>query len=247
MSLIEAARPAPGRRAPHCVPGSIVAVTFLAALTARSLAVAGTLRQGTEWDLLRDDDGIQTYRRTLPDRGAAAIRAVAMVDAPIAKVATVIVDTSRRVEWFPGLAEARVVREIGSGGRLEYWRMRMPIGFAEREFHVRASVEYDVNRVRLHAVSVSDPAFPVPAHVLATIRECEYTLSPVSADRTMVELIVDADPGGHVPSVMVHVFQHRNVRRNLEGLRRQSARTDIGTAPEIAEVDHHADGLGRDP
>jgi hypothetical protein len=217
------------------VPGLLVAGALLAALATRAPAVAEPPRAPAQWELLRDEDGIQIYRRT-PEGDLDVLRGVAVVDAPVAKVASVVLDTSRRVEWFPDLDEARVVREVGRGVRLEYWRLRMPIGVSDREFHVRASVEPDStgNGFRLRAISVSDPSFPAPEHVLATLRDCEYALTPVSADRTRVELIVDADPEGLVPSLIVNAFQSRNLRRNLEGLRRQAARSDVDTAPEVA-------------
>src|SRR4051812_31574846 len=85
---------------------------LLLTLTGTVRADAGTPKD-TPWQKFGEEDGIAVFRREIADSPVIALRGVGVVDAPVLRVASVLVDTSRSTEWVDRLAEVKVVRKLG--------------------------------------------------------------------------------------------------------------------------------------
>lgn len=57
-----------------------------------------------------EEDGIAVYRRDVAGTPVVALRGEGVVDAPLLRVASVLVDTKRQTKWIDSLEEARTVR-----------------------------------------------------------------------------------------------------------------------------------------
>ena len=68
-----------------------------------------------------------------------------VVNAPIVRVASVVLDNRRATEWVADLEEARVVRMLGPTEFVEYDRVGTPpIIMLDRDFVCRGKVEVDL-------------------------------------------------------------------------------------------------------
>ena len=132
-----------------------------------ALVLGGVLAEASpplvlHWEKIRDKDGITVYRSAVPGTAVVAFKGEGRVEAPLLRVAHVIIDPSRGTEWVASLAESRVLRRTSPFEFLEYDRFSMPLFVKERDFVSKVTVEPDVSRrtVVVRFVSVEDAAMP---------------------------------------------------------------------------------------
>lgn len=189
-----------------------------------------------KWEKLREDDGIRVYRWDVPDSPLFAFKGEAVVDAPIARVASVLIDSSRRKEWVPNLIECHIVRKISPRERIEYTAISTPPFTKDRDFVFRGRAEF-IEKTRelvLHFTSVEDPAAPETNMVRGRVMDSTYRLRPVEGGKhTFVEYRVHIDPRGSVAKWMVNMVQKNIPFNTLEAIRRQVAKPDVVDHPEV--------------
>src|SRR3954470_13609755 len=120
-------------------------------------ADAGT-PQDTPWERFGEEDGITVFRREIAGSPVIALRGVGVVDAPILRVAGVLVDTSRSTEWVDSLAEVKVVRRLSDDEYVHWNHVSTPIVLADRDFVYSVKLELDPTnkKVMLNYHSVYD-------------------------------------------------------------------------------------------
>lgn len=188
------------------------------------------------WEELSNDEGILVHRKDVEGNDVVAFRGEAVFDASIAKVANVLLDTSRKKEWVDRLAEAENIREIGPYERIEYNHTATPIIIKDRDFvfHAKAEMSKKTRSLVFNLKSVEDPLKPEVDPVRANLIKGQYTLTPEgdgSKTRCVVE--IHADPRGSVPKWIVNLFQKSWPRRTLDGIRNQVAKPDVTEHPGV--------------
>jgi hypothetical protein len=209
------------------------------------VALAHAPAWSADWEEIGDDDGIRVSRKEIADSPIIAFRGEAIVDASIAKIAQVLDDTRRKVEWVASAAEARDVRTVGPFERIEYNHTTTPIVLKDRDFVYKVKTEVDPQKqqIRIAFHSVEDALVPVYSKcVRGRLVAGKYVLTAIDRDRTRVLVEVQADPMGAVPKWIANVFQRSWPRRTLQGIRRQAARSDVpehSLAKELLERRRH--------
>jgi hypothetical protein len=97
-------------------PAAAVAALFVLALH----AFAARPESHDDWIPVSTDHGVTTFRREVPGSGIVAVKGEGALDAPVWKVASVLLDTRRAAEWVDSLKESRVVRRLGPDSYIEY-------------------------------------------------------------------------------------------------------------------------------
>lgn len=215
----------------------IVVHFFLLAFSGQILA--GPAAQDSGWEKVAEHESITVYRREVPGSSLLAYRGEGIIPAPLDRVASVILDTSRHPEWASRVAEARTLREIAPGERIEYMRTDVPWPFKDRDFVYWAKLT--VNRaeksLRVELKSVSDPSLPPQdCCVRAQLHEGAFVLKPIEGgSKTWVQAEAHADPGGVIPKWIVNQVQKSFPKKSFQGLLKQVAKKDVVVNPALAE------------
>jgi uncharacterized protein YndB with AHSA1/START domain len=191
---------------------------------------------GEKWELVGTKDDIVTYRREVPGSQLIAIRGEAVVEAPIVRVASALMDTTRLTQWMDRVTEARRIRTTGPHHYVEYERAATPFPLTDRDFVVETWVETDVAKKQLvlRARSVADPSAPVTGLVRGEVLSSTFTLTPLDHDqRTQVVAEVHTDPKGSIPKWMVNLTQKSWAHTTIMGLRTQVRKANISEDPEV--------------
>jgi len=185
----------------------------------------------TPWEVLSNDDGILVHRKEIPGSPVVAFKGEAVIEAPIAKVASVLYDTSRKMEWVAKLAEAKDVRMISNFERIEYNHTSTPVVLKDRDFVFHAKVDLDRanQRMRIALKSVEDAFMPDEGkYVRGELLNSAYTLTSLEGGtKTRLKVEIHADPKGSVAKWIVNLFQKSWPRKTLEGIRKQVAKADV--------------------
>lgn len=190
-----------------------------------------------EWQFVGKENDITVHKKEIPNNSLVAFRGETVMDAPIAKIANVLMDTSRKLEWVAKIVEAKDVLDISPFERIEY--NHTASGFflvKDRDFVFRAKASIDRKNKRLtyHLKSEETPLMPQTPCVRGELTESRYILTSLDNDRkTHVVVEIQADPKGYVPKWLVNLFQKSWPKTTLEGIRRQAQRPDV---PENATV-----------
>ncbi len=204
-----------------------------------------------EWEELKEKQGIRTFRWRPPGRDLFAFKGIGVIDAPIARVATLFADWTHMVDWVPDLMEARIIRHVSAIERVQYMLFETPFVVKDRDFVVRTRAHFDpethVTRIEFH--SVVDENTPETENVRGRIVAGEYLLEPLEEDeKTRLTLQVYLDPKGTVPRWIVNRMQRSFPTRTIGALRERCAREDFPDHPLVravldGEIDPEAEAI----
>jgi len=199
--------------------------------------------QSARWERVSDEDRVRIYRWDSPESPIRAFRAIAEIDAPIARVVSVITDTARLKEWMPSLSEARMLKEISPVERVQYTHIKTPFVIKDRDFILHGRAQFDsAQRAIVLRFSSADPSKfglePLKTDFIrGEILESSYRLSPIDQmKRTQIEFLVQVDPKGSVPKWIVNLFQGIYPRKTILALRKQAMRPDVVDHPLVVST-----------
>jgi hypothetical protein len=186
------------------------------------------------WRLVSNEHAIAIYRRDVPGSGIVALKGEGVIDAPVWKVASVLLDPRRAPEWVDDLTESRVVRQLRDDSYIEYNHVHLPLFIKDREFvsEVRIEVDEAARSVTLVYRPTDTSEVPPSGNVRGQIRSGLFRVRS-RGEKQGTDLLaeLDCDPKGALPAWVVNLFQKSWPRNTLEGIRRQTAKSDI-TMPE---------------
>lgn len=196
-----------------------------------------------DWKKCSAAEGLSLYWSKIEGSQVIAFRGEGIVDAPIEKVASIIIDTTRSTEWIDSLVSSKVVREISPTEFIEYDHAGIPFPFdtlmADRDFvsHVTVTADPQAKRVVVtYKRAEDDLAPPLKKYVRGTMI-CEFKMVPMSlSDETYVEAEIHCDPKGGVPKWMVNFFQQGWPQTTFERLRKQAQKPDIRILPVVTAL-----------
>jgi hypothetical protein len=215
-----------------CVTGALLA------LTGTVSADSGTPKE-PPWEQFDEDEGIAVFRREVAGSPIIALRGEGIVDAPILRVTSVLIDTSRSTEWIDRLAEVKVVRKLSDNEYVHWTHINTPIVLKDRDFVYAIKLELDPahQKVMLNYHSVYDSGAPKTDYIRGEFKYGTFTLTSIDGGKkTRVLAEVLADPKGSVAKWIVNLFQKSWPRKTIASLRRQVAKKDIVDSPRLKEL-----------
>jgi hypothetical protein len=211
----------------------------LAATLAVPLVVHADTGKPAAWEKFGEDDGIAVFRRDLPGTPVVALRGEGVVDAPILRVASVLVDTSRATEWIDSVVEARTLRKVGDDEYVEWDHVATPFVLKDRDFVFSAKLELRPKdkKVLLNYHSVDDPAAPKTSFIRGRFIYGTFALTSIDGGkrtRVLAELL--CDPKGSVAKWIVNLFQKSWPHETIMALRAQVRKPDIKDNPKLKDA-----------
>jgi len=196
-----------------------------------------------QWNKCSNDNGLTTYWSKVEGSQVIAFRGEGIVNAPMEKVASIIIDTTRGAEWINSLVESKVIRPISDTEFIEYDHVGIPFPFdsviSDRDFVSDVTIRFDP-KTQWMTVSykpTTEPSMPKLKKFARGIVDCEFKITRMSIQsQTYVEARVFTDPKGNIPKWLVNFFQQGWPQDTFEGLRKQSMKKDIGTLPVVARL-----------
>jgi START domain-containing protein len=203
-----------------------------------ALLALGLSVRAQDWTLVGNDHGIEIYRREIPGSGVVALRGVGTIDAPLWKIASILLDTRRAPEWVDSLKESRVLRRLGLNGYVEYNHIAGPLVMKDRDFVSDVAIEVDP-RAKTFALIYKpsdDPGVPASRHVRGEILSGVFRATSLDNARTDLTAELHCDPKGALPKWIVNLFQKNWPRNTLEAIRTQAAKPDIVMPDQFKDV-----------
>jgi hypothetical protein len=192
------------------------------------------------WEKFDEEEGIALFRREVPGRGAIfALRGEGLVDAPLLRVGSVLLDSKRAPEWIDSLEESRVVRRLTDTEYVQWDHVATPLLLSDRDFVFKVKLEFKPREKQmiLSFHSVKDSAAPKTDHVRGELVCGSYVLTSVDGGRkTRILAEVLCDPRGSVAKWMVNRFQRSWPYNTIANLRRQVKKPGIEDSAELSAL-----------
>jgi hypothetical protein len=192
-----------------------------------------------DWTRVGGRDGIEIYRRDMPGSALVAFRGEGTIEAPLWKVAAILLDTRRAPEWADSLKESRVVKRLGPTEYEEYNHLGMPLILKDRDFLSKVVIEIHPERksLVLAYVPAEDPDVPRTHFVRGEIESGSFEVTSIEPGRrSRLRAEIQADPKGAIPSWVVNFFQKSWPLNTFQHIRLQAAKPDIVMPAEFKEA-----------
>ena len=146
----------------------------------------------------------------------------------MAQVAATLADVSTMHEWFFLLREARFLQGAYTLNSRMYLSMKGIWPVTPRDVVAHVVIRQDPATLAIHIDAVNEDAVmpPQPGHVRIPKMKSSWTMRPVSATRTEVEIEGHGDPGGWIPLSIANFVVTTLPRQSLEKLRQHVARPE---------------------
>jgi len=206
---------------------------FLVALSCTALPA-----RAEDWKLVSKDRGIEVYRRDVPGSQIVAFKGTGTIDAPLWKIASILLDTRRAPEWVNSLKESRVVRRLALNSYIEYNHIRLPFIIKDRDFVSEVRIEVDPTAKTFALVYKPTDALDVPAtrHVRGEIVAGSFRAVSLEGRQTSLTAELQSDPRGAIPGWLANFFQKNWPQSTFQAIRMQAARPDIAMPDEFKDV-----------
>ena len=188
------------------------------------ISVSGATDDG--WKKIGESEGIAGYARPTSRSSVDEIKAVGIVNAPIAVVEAVIRDISVMPQYIFLCKEAALINtpDMKSAGDIVYFYSLtdLPFPVSDRDVVTKSfwSVDKATGTIYCHAENVKT-AYKQNNNVLRMpLSVIDCTLVPKGPDKTEVTYQVLADPGGELPSFIVNMLTNDYGIKTIAGLRR---------------------------
>jgi len=216
----------------------LVRLSLAVAMGIAVLAAAIAPTQAADWKLVDTRDGVEVFKSEVAGSGVVAMKGVGAVDAPVWKVASILLDTARAPEWVDSLKDSHVVRRLGGDSYVEYNRITMPLIINDREFVSQVHIDVDARAGRFALVyrPTSNAPPPLPHTVRGEILSGRFEAVRNGRGETLLTAEVQCDPKGALPTWIVNLFQRNWPVTTFNGLRRQAAKPDITMPKVFADV-----------
>src|SRR5262249_13414091 len=156
--------------------------------------------------------GLTIYWSKVEGSEVVAFRGEGIVDSPLERVASVVVDTTRGTEWINSLVSSKVVKNLSGSEFIEYDHVGIPFPFdqlmSDRDFvsHVTLEAGSD-GSFTVRYGPAEDEGAPVLKNRVRGLMTCVFKLTPMSLpDETYVEAEIHCDPMGGVAKWLVNFF-----------------------------------------
>jgi hypothetical protein len=177
------------------------------------------------WKKIGESEGIVGYTRPTTRSSVDEIKAVGIVDAPIAVVETVIRNISLMPEYIYLCKEAVLINtpDMKSGGDVIYFYSLtdLPFPVSDRDVVAKSlwSVDKATGAIYCHTEGVKTTYKQDKNVVRMLLSIIDCTLVPKGANKTEVIYQALADPGGELPSFIVNMLTNDYGIKTIAGLR----------------------------
>lgn len=203
-------------------------LTLLTALLSMQ-AHAAPIPADIPWEQVGETDGITTFKREVPGAEVLAFRGVGVIDASPAKIASIIIDTTRAPEWVEDLESASVIRWLNPSSYVEYDHIGTPFIMKDRDFVsiVEMKLDAEKRQFTIHYKSTEDADAPKTSYVRGDLQDTTFVLTELEGHKTQLDGAILADPKGSVPKWIVNFFQKDWPVDTFKSLRKQAAKSDV--------------------
>lgn len=186
------------------------------------------VNQAAAWTLVRQQDGIQVWKRHIADSPIAQSLAKVTVKSKLSPLVALILDADNEHYWIDSVDRSKTLQQISTAKSYNYTLSNAPWPVSDRDAVVLTEATQDpVTHVVLIQSHATPDKLPEKKGVVRIKKvDSTWTLTPQPGGKVEISYLLHSDPGGHLPAWLVNSMitdQPFNTLKNLRNI--------IGTSP----------------
>lgn len=227
-------------------PQVLVSAYVLSLIFFLALSIDAKANPNAQWKVIHQEEGLNILEKEDEGADLVTFKGDGVLNAPLVRVAGVLLNHDRTPKWVDSLKENRVVKFITPNEYIEYSHVGTPIILKDRDFVVKTKLNYDAaaGKLVVKSSSVEDPAMPQNSYVRGEVQLFEFTLQSIDGGkRTQMSAEVRVDPKGSIPKWLVNLFQRNWPRNAFYGIKKELAREEYKFPDRFRQVFALAEGV----
>jgi hypothetical protein len=214
----------------------------LTSLLAVFLCWPATLLAQADWELRRDEMGVQVYTRSLEGYAYKQVRSVVSLEnTRLSSIVSLILDTSQCSRWSFRCSEARVIERLGEQESYVYTVTDLPWPASDRDMISHATWVQDPQslEVIIRGDAVADLLPAQDGLVRVRHAAISWRLTPRADASVQLDFTALIDPSGNLPVWITNQMLVETPFRSLIGIRDLANTSQFinATRPYISEPD----------
>lgn len=176
-----------------------------------------------DWKEIDVDPNVKVYAGSVKGIDLVAFKGVDVLNHSMADIIEVLSDIEKAELWINGMVEADTVEVLGPTSRIDYNRQHLPWPLNDRDFvfQITTRISADLRQIVFDLQSVEHGNKPVrPDIVRASLLQSYLKLKALPENKTMLEIMMLADPKGMLPVWLVNLVNRQWAPNTINGLRR---------------------------
>jgi len=199
----------------------------------------------TPWKKIGEKNGIAGFIRATARSSVDEMKAIGIVDAPVAAVEALIRDIPAETEWMYKCSEAEAINtpEFKSAGDIIYvynvTDMPMPVNDRDAVAKAVYTIDKATGTIYIHVGNVQTTYKQDKKKVRMPLVDVNYTLVPKGPDKTEVTYTALADPGGNLPAFVVNMLTKNLSIETIAGIRTMVKKDKYKNAKAVVTTTPH--------
>lgn len=162
-----------------------------------------------EWNLRKDDEGIQVYTRKVAGSPYDAVKATMVVEnARLSAMVALVEDTDACADWVDRCDDSYLFERISDTEAYIYTHTNLPFPVKDRDMlaHLKWSQDSDTLEVTMESEATTGKLDPVRGRVRLVDGEVSWHFKPLGSGRIEVTNRAHIDPNGSIPGWLVNLL-----------------------------------------
>lgn len=195
---------------------------FATMIFGSSLLFSGSAAALGDWELDKQENGIDVYTRPVEGSGIKEFKGIAEVAADAESILQILRDSDGFKDWFPNTSDSRLLARDGNVTH-QYSVMETPWPIANRDNVFRSELTRDETTGVIDITVAAEPDFIPVEDGIVRVRKANgnWKLEPIAPDKTRITFTMHLEPGGGIPEWIINarvVASPFEALTNLRGL-----------------------------
>ena len=189
------------------------------------------------WEVLSNEGGIETARKTMPNSSLFAFRGKAILDVHAAVLAETLINDAIGPEWVDLMYLSELLKQETPHSKIIRQGYDLPWPISDRDYVMRQIADFneETKTITLHFESIKYAPMPVQdCCVRANAYRTFWRLTALPNGKTRAEVEVFTDPMGLLPSWLINLIQADWPSNTLNGLYARATKGDVRPHPDAA-------------
>lgn len=211
---------------------------FTTTLIALAVASVSTFGRAADWQPTKETDGVQLYAKNDSNEGLKSFKGVIRIKATMKQALAAVLVRESFHEWVFNMLEDRTLPTDNADQSYCYIWIKGVWPTSDRDTVARVTVEQDPKTLAVAVVAKSTEQNRVALQkdrVRMTNMYSGFTVIPISATETEVQLEGVADPAGNIPNFVTNMVAGDLPAKTLTALkaRLEAGRVDVSVLDTV--------------
>ena len=183
------------------------------------LSISDIACSQSEWQKIRDSDGIVVFTRKVGDSKTSEFRVETTMPGNLVQYRKILSQIDQYQDWLPSCKESTILNTISGNEIIYYVVLNMPFPFTDRDMiqHIQFHSKKDSLMVRISNEPNYKPE--VENRVRMINARGKWLIRQIDSNKISVVFQYLADPDGGLPAWLVNAFIAENPYKTIYNLR----------------------------